>query len=398
MVWLKRLGILILILILMGGCTWWSIGSNWRTLIMNMPKDNNVLFWSQAEREIGFRMTDQISFMVKSRDIPAGPDTRPLPEGKPLDMPLDMDAYFETQNLAAMVIVHNGQVRYERYGLDFKPDERWTSFSVAKSFTSSLVGAAIKDGYIQSVEDNVADYIPGLIGSAYDGVTIAQLLTMTSGVQWNEDYSDPNSDVAKFNNHVASDDLPVIVSYMQGLPRAHEPGTRWNYSTGETNLIGLLVRTSTGKSLTNYLSEKIWQPYGMEAKATWLLDDDGNEISGCCIQATTRDFARFGLFALDKGADALPEGWIDTASQPLAEIDRAFELAGSGYGYQWWINADGSYRAGGIFGQGIFIDPARNLVIATNGNWTTAIGLQNGERARRADFNRAIQAVIDTEG
>lgn len=365
---------------------------------MNMPKDNNVLFWSQAQREIGFRMTDQIEFMVKSRDIPSGAQVRELPEGAPLDMPIDMDAHFKAQNLAAMVIVHNGQIRYERYGLGFKPDERWTSFSVAQSFTSSLVGAAIKDGYIESVDDNVADYISDLDGSAYDGVTIAQLLTMTSGVAWNEDYSDPDSDVARFNNHVADDGLPVIVSYMRTLPRAHEPGTRWNYSTGETNLIGLLVRVSTGKTLADYLSEKVWQPYGMAAKATWLLDEDGNEISGCCIQATTRDFARFGLFALDKGAGALPEGWIDTASQPLAEIDREFELAGSGYGYQWWINSDGSYRAGGIFGQGIFIDPARNLVIATNGNWTTALGLKDGECARRADFNRAVQAVIDAEG
>jgi len=217
---------------------------------------------------------------------------------------------------------------------------------------------------------------------------------MSSGVQWNEDYEDPNSDVAKFNNHVAEDGGSNLVSYMSNLPRAHEPGEVWNYSTGETNLVGILVSEATGKTLADYLSEKIWKPYGMQQHATWLLNGDGSEISGCCIQASTRDFARYGLFILEggkvDGESILPAGWIEaaTTNQVKSEVDRR-----TGYGYQWWINEDGMYEAGGIFGQGIFIDPKRNLIIANNSSWGSALGYD--EFDARTKFYRDVSRLID---
>ena len=216
-------------------------------------------------------------------------------------MGIDVDAYMKEQRTAGLVIIQDGKVRLEKYGLDFSGDGKWTSFSVAKSMTSTLVGAAIKDGYIKSIDDKVSAYIPDLKGSVYDDVSIAQLLTMTSGVKWNEDYGDPKSDVALFNKHKAEEGVDVTVSYMRKLPREAPAGTKWVYKTGETNLIGVLVSQATKKTLSQYLSEKVWAPFGMEQDASWLLGPTGHEISGCCIQASTRDYARFGLFMLGGG-------------------------------------------------------------------------------------------------
>ena len=282
----------------------------------------------------------------------------------------------------------------ERYGLDFSDAGRWTSFSVGKSITSTLVGAAIKDGYIESVDTPVTRYIPELSQSPYKDVTIEQLLTMTSGVGWTEDYKDPTTDVARFANHKAQDGLPQIVSYMRNLSRAHPPGDVWNYSTGETNLIGILVANAVDRPLATYLSEKIWSPYGMEQDATWLLGGDGRELSGCCIQAATRDMARFGQFLLEggkiNGTSILPDGWIDTATRKHAQSSRA----GLGYGYQWWSYDNGAFAAVGIFGQGIYIDPSTDLVIAVNSSWTTAKGDEDGEYDRREAFYQAVRAAV----
>lgn len=378
---------------------WAAIGSDWRRLIKNINTSPDVLFWTQAEREAGFRMIDRLPMIVKSGIMTTGDSIRALPQGEPLsaDIQGQIDRFMADNQTAAVVILQDGQLRHEQYGLDFNAKGRWTSFSVAKSFTSTLVGAAIKDGHIASLEDSVSNYIDGLKGSAYDDVTISQLLTMSSGVKWNEDYSDAKSDVALFNTQQPEDGLSSLVSYMRKLPRAHPAGEVWNYSSGETNMIGVLVREATGKTLVDYLSEKVWAPYGMEAKGTWLLSPDGEEISGCCIQASTRDFARFGQFFMDgaliDGVSIVPEGWIAQATKAHKQTARG----GHGYGYQWWTNPDGSYEASGIFGQGIFIDPKRRLVIASNSNWTSAVGGKDGEYDARTVFYKAVQSAVGGE-
>lgn len=394
---IKRIGIGLAALGLLLIAGWFLIGPDWRGLLANPPVNRDVLFWSQGQRDAGFRMIDRVPFITKSRPIAAGEAAYPLPEGAPLDLGLDLEAYLESQRNVSLVIVHDGKVRVERYGLGFRADGRWTSFSVAKSLTSTLVGAAIQDGYIKSLDEPVSTYIAELKGSAYDTVTIAQLLTMTSGIAWNEDYEDPQSDVARFDSDAPAEGISTVATYMAGLPRAHPAGEEWNYSTGETNLIGVLVSRATGKTLNAYLTEKIWSPFGMEADATWLLGQDGHEIAGCCIQATTRDFARFGLFMLAGGAvngeSILPPGWIEAATVKQADIG----APGYGYGYQWWTRDDGSYAADGIFGQGIFIDPARNLVIASNASWTSALGARSGEWDARDAFYTAVQQAVDRD-
>ena len=378
------------------GGFWVSADKDMKALVSHLPTDSNVLFWSVEQRDAGFRTMDRIPILAKANVIAKGDTVYPLPAGEPLKIGMDVDAYMKAQRTAGLVILQDGKVRMEKYGLDFTAQGKWTSFSVAKSFTSTMVGAAIKDGYIKSIDDKVSAYIPDLKGSAYDDVTIKQLLTMTSGVKWNEDYTDPKSDVALFNLHKAEKGMDVTVSYMRKLPREAPAGTKWVYKTGETNLIGVLVSSATKKTLSSYLSEKVWAPFGMEQDATWLLGSTGHEISGCCIQASTRDYARFGAFIMGgakiNGVGILPDDWLAPATSKQADIG----MAGKGYGYQWWTYDDGSFAAQGIFGQGIFIDPKRNLVIASNSNWPKAtdpdtVGVQ------REAFYKAVQAAVDTE-
>lgn len=390
----KKIGIGVGLLVLVIGVGYITLDKETRALIAVLPTNADVLSWRQEQRDAAFRAMDRMPILAQAAVIEPSPTPLALLQGEPLEIP-GVDDYMQTQRTAGLVILQGGKIRFERYGLDFDVDGRWTSFSVAKSFTSTLVGAALQDGYIRSLEDKVSEYIPDLRGSAYDEVTIRQLLAMSSGVEWNEDYEDPNADVARFNNAKPDPGLDATVSYMRKLPRAHAPGEVWHYNTGETNLIGVLVTTVTGKSLAQYLQERVWHPAGMESTATWLQGKSGHEIAGCCLQASTRDFARFGLFVLANGRagdeQIVPEDWFSQAIVKQKDIG----APGRGYGFQWWTYDDGSVAAQGIFGQGIFIDPARQLVIASNSSWSRAnLG---PEPAAREAFYAQVRALIDAE-
>ena len=228
--WIVRIVVVLLsLLVLAVGAGWLLLDQDLRRLALNLPTNANVLFWPQATRDAAFRAMDRLPFLAKVREIPRGPNVRPLPEGRPLNPSVDLVRYMADQHTAGLVVLHDGRVRIERYGLDFGPGGRWTSFSVAKSVTSSLVGAAIRDGHIRSLDDKVSDYVADLKGSAYDDVTIAQLLTMTSGVRWNEDYTNPESDVARFNRHKPEPGVDATVSFLRTLPREAPAGSRWVY-------------------------------------------------------------------------------------------------------------------------------------------------------------------------
>ncbi len=375
---------------------WLTLDKETRGLLASLPTNRDLLFWSQPQRDAAYRALDRLPVLAKSRVVAASGTVSALPPGPPLQLSLDVDTFMAGQRSAALLVLHDGKLRLERYGLGFDGSGRWTSFSVAKSFTSTLVGAAIQDGYIKSMDDKVSAYLPAMKGSAYDDVSIRQLLTMTSGVKWNEDYADPNSDVAKFNNHKPEEGVDALVSYMRKLPREAPAGTRWLYSTGETNLVGLLLVQATKKPLADYLSEKIWKPAGMEQQATWLLSKSGNEISGCCLQAASRDYARMGQFILNSamvnGQSIVPDGWLAEATTARTGIGQP----GRGYGYQWWTYDDGTFSARGIFGQGIFIDAKRKLVIVTNANWAAGARDPVAGPAREA-FYKDVQKAIDAE-
>jgi CubicO group peptidase (beta-lactamase class C family) len=354
------------------------------------PETNpaGVLFWAPADRERAFRTMDTIMphAPVRRGDTPV----RALPPGTPIA--LDPTAYMQAEKVAGVLVIQDGRIRLERYGLGIGPQNHWVSFSMTKSLTSTLVGTALKSGAIGSLEDPVTRYLPGLAGGGYDGVTVRQLLTMTSGVAWDEDYSDPNSDVARFLQEPAFDGRDPVVTYMARLPRAHPPGTHWNYSTGETNLIGTLVAAAERRPLAQLLSERLWSRAGMQADAFWALDQGGREMGGCCVSATLRDWGRIGLMALDGGElggeHIVPDDWFAQAVTKQAETGDP----GEGYGFQWWTQDDGIFAAYGIFGQTIRVDPERRLVIVLLSAWPEATGRAHSA-ARRAFIRQVVEAV-----
>jgi CubicO group peptidase (beta-lactamase class C family) len=312
-----------------------------------------------------------------------------------------LDSYMAANRVSGLLVLKNGMVALERYAYGNSPQTRWMSMSIAKSITSTLIGAAIKDGAIRSIDDPVTKYVPRLAGSAYDGVTVRHLLMMASGVRWNETYTDPKSDRRRLLEVQIAQHPGTAVQFMSTLSRAAPPGTVNNYSTGETQIAGEAVRGATGKSLAQYLSEKIWQPYGMETDATWWLDSpDGHEIGGSGLSATLRDFGRFGLFFMNGGVvhgeSILPAGWVHDASTPKT-------LAGGtplNYGYMWWPIAappgtvnEGAFSAVGIFGQAIYINPREKVVIV---QWSAQTRPSGGAVVDEDDFFGAVAKTLRT--
>ena len=346
-----------------------------------------VLFWTDAQRAERFRAMEQ---WFAGHEVPAAATPRALPTGKALSAGLQAEiaALMKSTGTAGVMVLVDGKVVHEEYGLGLGPKDRWTSFSVAKSFTSTLLGAAVKDGHIASLDDPVTKYIPGLAGSAYEGVTVKQLATMTSGVKWNEDYTDPKSDVAQMNRFVVEYGPEAIVAQMKALPREAEPGAKWVYKTGETNLIGLLVENAVGKPLAEYAKAKIVDPAGFAGDLFWMVDPRGGNIGGCCLSITLADYARMGQFALEGGRGTVPEGWFAEATDSAVD----FGDSGFGYGYQWWTYPQGTYGAQGIFGQGITIFPDRKVVFAYVGNWAQASG--GPMRGEFLDLARKVAAEV----
>lgn len=338
-----------------------------------LPPPTGFLFWTPAQQRIGYRNIEKI---FPTRTVKRGAKVAPLPtDAAKLAVSYqyqgeewNTDKFMRANNVAGLLVIQHGKIMLERYGLGQTAHDRWTSFSVGKSVTSTLIGAAIKDGYIKGLDAVITDYIPGLKGSAYDGVTVRQLLTMTSGVKWNEDYADPQSDVNQFAlGEPGPEGENPIVGYMKKLPREAPPGSKWVYKTGESDLMGVLLSRATHKHPADYLSEKIWSKYGMERDAVWMLDRAGEELGGCCLSMTLRDYGRFGQFFMRggkiNGVSILPEGWVAEATR--AQVPK--------YGFQWWVlQGDGSYDAQGIFGQAIHVDPKQDLVIVTSSAWPSA--------------------------
>jgi CubicO group peptidase (beta-lactamase class C family) len=349
------------------------------------------LTWTQAERDYRFaHMESEFPVHVVS----AGHAIHRLHSGTPLHLQPDiLSAYMKKEHLAGVLVLQDGFIRAERYGLGFTRVGHWTSFSVTKAITDTLVGVAIQRGAIRSLDDQVTRYIPEMQDSAYEGVTVRQLITMTSGVRWNENYVSRDADNVLLYRSAPPAGKNQIVEYMRRLPRESAPETRWVYNTGETDLLGVLLRRATGQSLADQLSQAIWKPYGMERDASWIASGAGiagEEFGGSGVSASLRDFGRFGQWVLEGGDGAVDPDWFAIASQ--SHVDT---VPGHGYGYGWWPQGDGSFAALGIFGQSILIDPRRRLVIVTLGSWTEATGAEHS--AARAEFWRRVEASVDGE-
>ncbi|MEO7072644.1 MAG: serine hydrolase [Rhodanobacter sp.] len=357
-----------------------------------------VLFWTQTQRDNQF---SQMSKLFPSDLVARGAQVHALPQGRPLALP-SIDAstflasYMDQHHIAGVMVLQAGRIRAQRYASNFGPEQRWESFSVAKSVTSTLLGIALQQGYIHSLEDTLGTYVPELRDSAYAAVTVRQLLTMTSGVRWNEDYADAQSDVAQMYRGACVDGRAHVLSYLAKLPRQWPPGTHWNYNTAETDLLGILVQRATRRSLAAYLSQSIWRPYGMAADATWIKDEcDGSDTGGSGLSATLGDYARLGQFMLDggriDGKDVIAKTWLDGAMRRQSGTDAPER----GYGYLWWTDTDGSYAAIGIFGQMVYIDPSRQLVIAQVGAWPHATS--DALVAARRQFVATVKSALDAE-
>lgn len=240
---------------------------------------------------------------------------------------------------------------------------------MAKSVLSMLFGIAVRDGAIRSIDDRVTAYVPALRGSAYDAVTLRQLLQMASGVDWNEEETDRTSDLGNVAR-AAREGIDSVVQYMAARPRKAEPGTAFNYNTGDTFVAGAVLQNATGKSLGEYLSEKVWKPAGMEADAHWVLMRPGDvEYGGCCISATLRGFGRLGLLML-RGGKAHDGRQIVPATR-VAESTAASPSAPF-YGMLWWRDRQDRYYASGSFGQFIKVDPGRDMVVVMESLWPAA--------------------------
>ncbi|MDG1229831.1 MAG: serine hydrolase [SAR86 cluster bacterium] len=325
-----------------------------------------ILFWNTEQKLHGFKNMEDI---FPTRLIRKSKNPYPFTyEPRSLDgltykykgKKYSLEDYIQAFKVAGLIVIRDGKILYESYNFGNNEQSKWVSFSVTKSVTSMLLGAAIKDGFINSVNDPIISYLPQLKNSHYDRVSIKQILHMSSGVDWNEDYTDPNSDVSIASAYNSL----KLYDYLRTLDTSSEPGAKFNYNTAETNLIGGLVRSATSYNLSNYLEQKIWQPFGMEFDAYWVLDYDHNlELGGCCINATLRDYARIGIFAmnngiLENGLNVLPKEWMQQSTTPSPNLEY--------YGFQWWLDGPNynSFYADGIFGQFIWVDPDSKTVVA----------------------------------
>jgi CubicO group peptidase (beta-lactamase class C family) len=367
----------------------------------NAPPDTIgvMLSWTPDQTIVNFRRGDQI---FAAHTIHHGANVGALPRAAVQIDPVvrqsdglptvSIDQLMNAERITGVIAVKDGEIILERYAFGRGPDDRWLSMSVAKPVTSTLIGAAVKDGLIHSIDDPVVRYIPELKGTAFEGVTIRHLMTMSSGVRYNEDVTDLRSDVALAGGEEMVGGVPPLVAYAARLAREAQPGTQRKYQTINADMLGIVLsRALKGRTLADYISEKIWQPFGMEADASWIVDKAGIERGGCCLSITLRDYVRFGMF-MDEGgraggADVLPEDWIHEAWTPqLSEPDKYTK----GFGFYWQIRQDGGYEAVGAYGQSVTIYPKDHLVIAVN----SASVNHHGIGLARWDLIAAIRGAV----
>jgi CubicO group peptidase (beta-lactamase class C family) len=369
------------------------------------------LFTGAPQHENFARIRD----LVPVREMRASSTPSIWPVGPPLDLPetyvfdgktRSTESFLAATDTAALLVLVDGHIRHESYRLTGGPDQTWLSMSVAKSFISCLVGIAVDEGHIRSIDDAISDYVPVQPGSAYDGVSIKTVLHMSSGARWNEDYHDKKSDIHQLS--VAMMGLRGgLNGFVARMSKESEPETVCRYNSGETQVLGALIASATGQTVADYMQAKLVDPLGFTTSGYWVTDMRGVEMSYGGLNLTARDFARLGELYRNggtwNGQRIVSDEWVrasTTIDSPIREAGRP--IVGThpidlGYGYQWWIPAgsSGDFCALGVYNQLVYVDPsAGSTIVKLSAN--RAYGTSDEESTNRdlenVEFLRAIAA------
>ena len=314
---------------------------------------------------------------------------------------IETENFLQRTDTSALLILKNGEIQFEQYWLTGGEDVQWMSMSVAKSFISALVGIAIRDGHINNIEEAISDYVPELKNSPYNNVRIKDVLQMSSGASWDENYSDPESDINRWAKIFALGGS--FDEFIQTLSNDFEPGTINHYNSMDTQALGMLVNRATGKSITDYMTEMLWHPMGAVNEGYWLLDSEGMEMAFAGLNVTARDYAKFGeLYRLDgelHGQQIVPKSWVKDSITPdgphLTPGDNPLSDYPLGYGYQWWVPGgdEGEFMAIGVYNQMIYVAPESSMVIvklSANSSYGTAEDTDMASELETIEFFRAI--------
>jgi hypothetical protein len=285
-----------------------------------------------------------------------------LPKGPEVELPMEVADWITSRTITSLLVLKDGQIAHESYHQGTGEADLRISWSMAKSMLSALFGIVLAEGKIASLDDAVTKYVPDLAGTAYDGATVRDILNMSSGVAFNEDYLDFWSDINRMGRVLALGGS--MDGFAAGLTeRDAEPGARWHYVSIDTHVLGMIIRGATGEDIPELLERHILVPLGLEAAPYHLTDGEGVSFVLGGLSMTTRDYARFGQMIAQGGAwqgrQIVPRDWVEVSTRPQAP-------GNVGYGYQWWIAegaGPGEVNAQGIYGQYIWIDRTRNIVI-----------------------------------
>jgi CubicO group peptidase (beta-lactamase class C family) len=376
------------------------------------PFDQLALFSGAPQHQNFGRFKD----MAPTSAMAASQKPFAFPIGKTIDLPKhysfegptkSVEDFFTETDTTALLVLKDGQLVMERYALTGGPDVHWISWSVSKSFVSALVGIALHEGHIRSIEDPISDYIPVPKGSAYHGVSIQNVLQMSSGARWNEDYSDPSCDV--FRLAAAMGGAMSLEEFVAGMATESPPGTVCRYNSGETQALGMLLAYATKRTLSDYMQEKLFEPLGMNAAGYWLVDKTGKEMAFAGLNLIARDFIKIGeLYRNDgvwNGQQVVPSAWVKasiTADAPHLAPGKPWlsdHTLPFGYGYQWWLPAgqNGEFTALGIYNQVVYGDRSKGVVIykqSANRTYGTSKDEATNREIETIEFVRAIARHI----
>jgi CubicO group peptidase (beta-lactamase class C family) len=366
--WIKRV---LALLVLLGACAAYFF-QPWSA---HSPSAMTKLF-SPEERVENHRNMKRI---FPWRDIAASPAPFTFPKAdKPLLTEFQfegatkkLDDFLQRTQTTSLLVIKDGTIVNEKYFQGSDEKSQFTSWSVAKSFLSTMVALAMKDGLIKSLDDKAEQYVPELKGKAYGTVTIRQLLQMSSGIKFDETYTNKLSDINMlfYRVFLAGASINEI---MTGYERNAPAGSRFQYVSSDSQVLSWVLTKASGMSLSKYMQTRLWAPLGMESSAYWSIEREGGaEVAYCCLNATARDYAKLGQLYLDqgiwKGQQFLPEGWVKEATRPSRDYlkPEASALKLRGYQYQWWVPVgyDGEYFANGVWGQMIWVSEKTNTVI-----------------------------------